>query len=104
VHLCPSLLGFGAWDHVCSLRLKPFRRMQVPCLGLQIYYVSVYSKFSGVLSLMIQICFFSCGKGQVMLMMIPVTFFWVAVYSEIPVLRVLMLQDKRLIPYGSCRY
>ncbi|OXB66818.1 hypothetical protein ASZ78_003520 [Callipepla squamata] len=24
-----AALGFGAWDHVCSLRCKPFRRMQV---------------------------------------------------------------------------
>lgn len=49
-----SLLGFGAWDHVCSLRLKPFRRMQVPYLGLRIYYVSVYFEFSEVLTLMTQ--------------------------------------------------
>ncbi|KAJ7399537.1 Ubiquinone biosynthesis monooxygenase COQ6, mitochondrial [Pitangus sulphuratus] len=42
------LSSFGAWDHVCSLRLKPFRRMQVPDLGLQIYCVFVYSEFSKV--------------------------------------------------------
>lgn len=39
-----------------------------------------------------------------MLIMIPVTSLGVAVYSEIPVHRVLVLQDERLIPNGSCRY
>lgn len=53
MHLCLSLLGFGAWDHVCSLRFKPFRRMQVPYSGMGMYRVCVCFEFLNIQSLFI---------------------------------------------------